>query len=285
MRLEKYDAIVTSNEDEELRGRLRVACAGLLGDEDVELPDWVLPKFDWGWFCIPDVGEIVEIEVASASDTDEIPGQSTIDGLDIYWTGKRHWTDEETDGENESRPLPEDFKTNYGKRRGFATPMGHIFYFDDTEGAQKIQMSWYDGEKYQFISLDETGSIVLSNKNGTYLYLDAENEAASLVDQNGNSIAMDGDGIKLIDKFGNIIELKDGVVQVISQGGITITGGSCSVATGSVDLADGATDYVVKGTSFKITYDAHTHPGPFGPTGPPVIPMPPTNLSTVVKTK
>lgn len=283
MTIETHTGIVTDNQDPEKRLRIKVACATLLGDEETDLPMWIPPVMQWGWILIPDVGEEVDLDVIASSEHDNSFNQSSIDSLDIKWKGNRHYTNDTVESPMEARPVPEDFLTNYGKRRGFATPMGHIFYFDDTPGNQKVQLSWYDGEKYQFISFDETGSVVLSNKNGTYIYLDSTNAAASVVDENGNSISMNAEGIKLIDKFGNVIELKNGAVQIISQAAITMTGGSCSVATGSVDLANGADEYIVKGTSFKITYDTHTHPGPFGPTGVPVVPM--TNLSTVVKTK
>jgi len=243
MKLEKYDAIVTSNSDEEYRGRIKVACAGLLGDENAELPDWVLPKFDWGWFHIPDVGEIVEIEVASDSDTDEIFGQSTIDGLDIYWTGKRHWTDEETYGENESRPIPADFIDNYGKRRGFATPSGHIIYFDDTNGEQKIHISWRQNEKTAFLTFNEDGSILLTDANGSFVELNATDQAISM---ESNKISANSD---------------------------------------DVNLGNGADNYLIRGDDFKITYDVHTHPGPFGPTGAPIVLLPINNISTTTKVK
>lgn len=277
---ETYDATVMSIDAEEPnpRGRIKVACVGLLGDEESTLPMWVEPAFDWGWFYVPDIGETVEIEVVSSSEQDEQFGQASIDNLDIHWKGKRQYTDEETDGETEPRPVPEDFKTNYGKRRGFATPNGHIIYFDDTEDAQKIQITWKQGDDFQFITFDETGSIVMSNKNGGFIHLDAENGATTIVDENGNTISSNDKGIKLVDIFKNYIELKDGVIQIVSQANVTVTGADFSAKTGSVNLGDGAIEPAVLGNLLMAYLVGHVH----GPPGSPPVPGTPIPVNLIL---
>jgi len=286
MIIETHDAKVTNNQDPEKRGRIKVACVALLGDEETELPMWLDIALDWGWFYVPDVGEIVEVDVVVSSEQDASFHQMSIDNLDIKWKGKRLYTSETVDGQTEVRLPHEDFtKENYGKRRGFATPSGLILLFDDTEGKEKIQLTWKQGEKYSYITFDEKGSILIANKNGSFINIDAETEALTIVEQHGNLINMTENGISLIDKFSNIIELKDKLIQIISQDGIALTGKSSNLKTGTVDLAEGADSFLVKGTTFKITFDTHVHPTAFGPSGPPVIPMPITDLSTVVKTK
>ncbi len=195
MNIEKYDATVTAVDEEQL-GRIRVSCAGLLGDEDSELPDWVLPKFDWGWFYIPDVGEIVEIEVTTGSETDEIPGQSSIDGLDVHWTGtgKRYLTNESVEGQNEVRIIHDEFKTNYGKRRGFATPAGHIFVFDDTDGSEKIILSWKHDTSKQSVTFDNDG-ILVEDKHGNVIRMkdgSMETEGTQIDLKNGKINLLDG---------------------------------------------------------------------------------------------
>ena len=267
---ETYDATVMAIDADEPnpRGRIKVACVGLLGDEDATLPMWVEPAFDWGWFYVPDVGEIVEVEVVTSTEQDEQFGQASIDNLDIRWRGKRNYTDEEVEGENEARPVPEDFKTNYGKRRGFATPNGHIIYFDDTEGKQKIQITWKQGDDFQFIAFDETGSIVMSNKKGGFIHLDAENGATTIVDENGNTISSNDKGIKLVDIFKNYIEMKDGVIQIVSQANIVATGADFSAKTGSVNLGDGAFEPAVLGNLLMAYLVGHVHPAPGSPPTP-----------------
>ncbi|KKM76781.1 hypothetical protein LCGC14_1376690 [marine sediment metagenome] len=60
---ERYEAVVSSIDDPQNRGRFKVKCVGLLGDADTELPNFVELVPDHGWFTVPEVGEQVEIEV------------------------------------------------------------------------------------------------------------------------------------------------------------------------------------------------------------------------------
>ncbi len=62
MNFEEYDAIVTSINPKDPPGYIRVACVGILGDEEAELPNPIAPMFDWGWFYMPDIGETVQIK-------------------------------------------------------------------------------------------------------------------------------------------------------------------------------------------------------------------------------
>lgn len=281
MKIEKHDATVTNNEDDEYRGRIKVACAGLLGDEETELPIWVEPKLDWGWFYVPDVGEIVEIEVRTESPEDESYQQTSINNLDPTWTGKRIYTNDSMDEErNEPRPVPEDFKQNY-KRRGFATPVGHIIYFDDTPGEEKVHLSWKQGEdSYQYLTFDKTGSTILANKNGTMIYMNAKEKEFTIIDEHSNTISSDKKGIKLLDKFKNIIELKEGTIQILSQKAVTISGGVCDIKTATVNLLDGASQKVVLGDLLNTWLLGHTHSTGMGPSGPVIPPHSVPPLST-----
>ncbi|KKN12124.1 hypothetical protein LCGC14_1019680 [marine sediment metagenome] len=89
---ERYEAVVSSIEDPEKRGRFKVKCVGLMGDAKAELPIFVELVPGWGWFIVPEVGEIVEIEVIVTSDRDEIWGQASIEALNPVWRGKRFVT-------------------------------------------------------------------------------------------------------------------------------------------------------------------------------------------------
>jgi hypothetical protein len=269
MKIEKHDATVTNNEDDEFRGRIKVACAGLFGDEETEYPEWVEPKLDWGWFYVPDVGEIIEIEVKTESNEDESFQQTSIDALDPKWTGKRSYTNDTVDTEiNVPTPVPEEFKKNY-KRRGFATPAGHIFYFDDTKGEEKVHISWKQGESdYQYLTFDETGSTILANKNGTMIYMNAKEKEFTIADEHGNVISSDKKGIKIIDNFSNIIELKEGAIQILGQKAITINGGICDIKTAQVNLLDGANQGIILADLFMTMFNLHTHPTGMGPSGP-----------------
>lgn len=272
MTTRRYDAVVTDNNDDQLRGRIKVACAGLLGDEDAPLPDWVEPNLPWGWFVVPDVGETVEIELQEGEDHDEVYGASSIDAPNVRWTGKRAWTVDEPES-GEARPIHDDMKVNYGKRRGFITPNGHILYFDDTENKQKVQLTWKKGDEYQFMSFDEKGSTILQNINGTTIFMDAENKAFTIIDENSNTIQMGPDGIKLVDLHGNVLQMTNSLAQFMVSGNMNILGNACDIKTGTVNLLDGATSPIIRGDIMVTVHDPHQHPGPFGLTGPPTVLM------------
>jgi len=62
--------------------------------------------------------------------------------------------------------------------------------------------------------------------------------------------------------------------------------GTATIDAPAIVLGKGAADAVIKGDTFKkMVFDVHIHPTPIGPSGPPVEPMSPDSLSTVVKTK
>lgn len=137
--VEYYPARVTANDDPDKRGRVRVSCVGLLGDDEADLPMWVEPALDWGWFYVPDVGEIIEVSAVTGSAQDESIGQMSLDNLDIKWHGARFYN---SDADTPT-PINDAFtSSNYGKRRGFATPFGHYLVFDDTEDSPEITLTW-----------------------------------------------------------------------------------------------------------------------------------------------
>lgn len=276
-----YAATVTFNEDPDKRGVIRVSCVGLLGDEEAEVPVDIEPVHDWGWFYVPDIGEVVEIEVIEGSSEDEQQGQMSIDNLDIKWRGGRYYGNNEGDAPT---PVNADFTSkNYGKRRGFATPAGHVFMFDDTEGDEGITLKWSNkaGEN-AFFSMDKDGSILMSNKVGTMLYFNAKDGQMSIIDQHGNVFSSDDVGIKIIEKTGNTVEMKDGAIIILGQSAVTISCKDAVIDAGNVEITGNA-EFAVLGTTFLPLLNAHIHPTGVGPSGPPTPLFPPTVLSTKVK--
>jgi len=293
IRTEHYPAKVTDSDDPEKRGRIKVACAALLGDEESPLPMWVEPVPQWGWFIVPDVGEIVEVEVVTGSSEDEQPGQMAIDNLNIRWQGQRHYGNEEGDAPT---PVPEDFTaSNYGKRRGFATPGGHVLLFDDTEGDQKVSLTWHQDGKYSFISFDKSGGIILSTHSKHLIQLDTESGEIKIWDQHGNIYRSDASGVLIFQKDSNSIEMgSDGNITVLAQSGVTVNGKVAHLNAGEVILGEGLaasiTEFAVLGVSLITWLNSHIHTAPpgtaGGPTTPPVTPAIPTDfLSTSVKVK
>ena len=210
IRTETYVATVTDNADEEQRGRIKVSCVDLLGDEDSDLPMWVEPILDWGMFVVPDIGETVEIEAVSSTDLDEQFGQASIDNLDVKWKGKRYYTDDDADNPT---PVHAFFtQENYGKRRGIATPFGHVIMFDDTEGSPKITITWTsasqstESTEISQIVFDTDGTIKLSVLGKNTIHL-KENEMEMKLDE--------GASLKVTGKDGNATtEFGDAAVKV-----------------------------------------------------------------------
>jgi hypothetical protein len=165
-----YPAKVTFNQDPDRRGVIRVSCVGLMGDDDVEVPVDVEPVHDWGWFYVPDIGELVEVECVEGSSEDEQFGQASIDNLDLKWRSARYYGNDEGDTPT---PINAAFTSkNYGKRRGFATPAGHVFMFDDTEGAEEITLSWKKGAA--LMTFDAKGTVTIKNKAGATVVMDSD---------------------------------------------------------------------------------------------------------------
>ena len=287
MRTERYPAKVVSVGPPLATGEFEVTCLGLTGDPGLKLPVPVIPVQTWGWFAIPDVGEVVEIEVVVGDELDESPSQSFVEDLEVVWTGRRF----AAEGEAEARPIASVFSAkNYGKRRGFATPAGHYLLFDDTEGDESVQLLW-KGSTSSFLSFDKDGSVILANKDGqNLLFMDAKNSTVSVVDEHSNVISLDSSGAKVVGQ-GSWLEIIGNAVNIV-------TGGHVSVSGTSVDVANGADQKAVRGDEL-ITWitgtlipmiQAITVPTAFGPSGVPInaaalTPPPATVLSTVVKVK
>jgi hypothetical protein len=237
---ETYSAVVTDNADDEERGRIRVACADLLGDDDADLPMWIEPLLTWGWFLIPDIGETVDIEIVSETENDEQYGQSSIDNLDAKWKGKRYQISE--DGDEPTAIHPYFTEENYAKRRGFATPFGHILMFDDTPDSPKITLTW-------------------------------TNEEQSIEDTKISQIVIDNDGTMKLSVLGsNFIHIKENEVEMQLDGGasLKVTGKDSSAVT---ILGDGGVKAAIADhletfyTSLKTFIEGAIVPTAMGPSG------------------
>jgi hypothetical protein len=255
---ETHVAVVADNNDPEKKFRLKVKCAALMGSEDVVVNVWILPKLQWGFIVVPDVGEQIEIECNASSDTDDTPGQAFLDHPEIRWTGVRF---------QGATAYNEMVKTNYGKRRGFTTPAGHVFVFDDTKGKEKINLVWHNtADSYAMFSMDEDGSILIANKSGSMVYLNAKNKEIAVIDEYGNSYSSGATGVKLVDKAGDYLELNADSKVIQIQASNVFIGGLTGTEPG------------VLGNSLCTGHTAHTHPTGTGPSGPPIDPVPWTTL-------
>lgn len=162
---EAFPAIVVDNEDEEKRGRLKVACAHLMGvdaetGEAKEYPFWVEPagwmlsgdgsKTTAGCIDIPTPGTVVTLEVTTGNTRDRVPGESFVANPSPVWFAPR------LIGRDE---FPGTLATNYPNRRGWTTPSGHELVFDDSDG-DKGQV-WVKHRSGAIVQIDNDGKITL----------------------------------------------------------------------------------------------------------------------------
>jgi hypothetical protein len=80
----------------------------------------------------------------------------------------------------------------------------------------------------------------------------------------------------------SIIELIGNRINIVSTSQVNVTTDKCVVDAGTIELGEGATESLIKGNAFKAIFDTHTHAGAGSP---PLVPLPPSVLSTVSKTK
>lgn len=280
----RHEAVVSSIEDPENRGRFKVKCVGLLGDADTELPVFVELVPDWGWFVVPEVGEIVEIEIVVSGDRDEVWGQATLEAMSPVWRGKRFVTNVELDKpfppipgipDDKSIPTPphsELVSENYGRRRGFASPHGHLLMFDDED--PRVSLLWVkdrldpgeapDSGKSTRLDIEPDGSFVVNVLDKHKLTLGADGSfEADVLGEHKMILGADG---KLT------VELGGGASLVLDK----------NAADATMQLGNGDS-HVAVAEPLKLlwaalktkldAFDSHIHPTGMGPSGPPAPPI------------
>ena len=294
---ERHVAIVTNNEDDESRGRIKVACAGLMGvdtdGEPIEYPVWVEPSFphllvseeesgvvDSGFFFVPNVGTAVEIEITVSSGIDKSPGQSSIGNPDPRWVACLLLPGDE---------LSEDFTTNYPNRMGWRSRKGSLLMFDDTDGEERTLLrgpSNGDGE-HSFVSMEPDGSMLVSSNLG-HLMIFAKDGSLTINDNLGNVYSTSKSGVEITTDVGSSIKVGT-TIQIVASGDVTVDAVSAKINANQVALGNGAVESVIKGNTFQALFNAHTHIG-VGNLGAPVVTLPPVvpltgaELSLVTKT-
>jgi hypothetical protein len=190
-----YRAEVMKNDDPEERGRIQVKCPEV-GHKDV-LPRWVDPSFmaagkNRGWFWPPEVGDSVWVSFERGD-----PNRPN-----LYFGG---WF-----GDKEV-PKELGYAGKVPKKRGFSTRTGHTVIINEEAGKEAIEIYWRQpknqpkdketddrsGDKASLI-FDKEGSILLTNKNGTNVVLNAKDKTVTIEDKdNKNKIVMDSKNITI----------------------------------------------------------------------------------------
>jgi hypothetical protein len=257
----KYRGIVVDNKDPEQLGRLRLMVPSVFGGvkgeakpEDPFVTDWAWPcapcggAADQGFFFIPDVKAKVWVEFEEGN-------------LDCpLWVGTFWAKPAQTEIPSQAQAIEQ----NDPRRRVLKTSTGHLIEFNDIEGKESITIRHKD---QALIHFDEHGSITITNKSGTLIYMNAQDKELAIADENGNNVRLGGSNVTLTNKEGSLVDIAGTAVQVVAK--------SVMLRSETVALGEGAMEPAILGRTFAAIYDSHTHMTAFGPTSPPLpVPMP-----------
>jgi hypothetical protein len=247
----KYSGEVTNNEDDQNLGRITVKVPPVFGP-DLEVR--ARPCLPFGHFFVPAIGTKVWIEFEAGNP--DYP----------LWVGV--WYPEDT--------TPVEAAVSPPDNRVIQTPSGHTIEFMDEDGEEKITIKHMSNA---FISIDKNGSILISNPNGSHIYLNAEAEETTVVEQHGNHISMTENGLVMVNHDGSAtVQLSADTARLIASN-IILQGSSVALGAGATDPPG---EPAILGQTFSqmwnnfiTSYAAHTHATAMGPSGPPLPPLVP----------
>lgn len=259
----KYRGVVIANNDPLKLGRLRVWVPSLFPTDDDATPDEDSPSVsDWAWPCMPFGGSPEQGMFFVPEPLSKVWVEYEEGNLDspiwvgVFWSAPGGTTEIPTEAQ--------DMDSNKPQRRVLKTPSGHVLEFCDVDGSETITLRHKDGA---MLHLNEHGSVTMGNKEGTFIYLNAEDSELSMADKNGNNIRLGDHNLTLTNADGTVIDMASSAVQVIAK--------NVMLRSDTVQLGEGASEPAILGRSFAQIFDAHTHPTAMGPSGPPMpVPMP-----------
>jgi phage baseplate assembly protein V len=123
---------------------------------------------------------------------------------------------------------------------------------------------------HELVFDDHDAKVTLKSNAGHTLELDDQGRTVTLTTAGGQRVVLDGSSSAI----------------TIEATSVSVKATSVAVQSGHIELGSGAAEPVILGTTFAAYFATHVHTttAPGFPTSPPVVPMPPTALSTKVMT-
>ena len=235
----KYRGKVVDDADDDHQGLIKVQVPDVFGSTAEVVAEPCLP---YGHFFVPPIGTDIWVEFEAGHPERPI------------WVGVWYPTG----------TTPVEAQVSPPTHRVIKTVAGHTLEFVDTDGEESILIR-HSGDA--FVSLEADGGVLLYNPNGSHLHLDAENKAASLVEEHGNYVVLGEKGIALINGDGAMLNVTGDTVHVSAA--------KVVVDATTVALGNGASEPTLLGTAFQSLWKVlltHVHPtaAPGAPTAPSV---------------
>jgi hypothetical protein len=247
----KYAGTVTKVEDDKQLGRIWVKVPSVLSDVEIQ----ARPCFPEGHFWVPPVKANVWVEFEAG------------DPRYAIWTGVWYSQNDDLSPANITPPLS----------RLIKTPKGHTVEILDKDGEEKIVVRH---EKKSFLALDKEGSALLGNDQGSFLHLNSKDQGATLMEQHGNLITMNSDGVLIVNSSGVTLEIKGSNVRIIASGTIQLSGNGINLQ-GNVAIGNQPQMSAVMAELFVPLFMSHVHATAMGPTLPPTVPILPQAIGTL----
>jgi len=164
-----------------------------------------------------------------------------------------------------------------------------ITLVNDSLKLQTNQVSLLAGELRDLERFQEYGftSVPLPGAEAIAVFVGGNRENGAVIatcDRNTRLKDLNPGEVALYDYLGNFIKLKaGGEINVKSTTKVVVESGKAEVKCNFAELGKGTLEKVLNGETFQTLFNAHVHNGNLGiPTGPPVTPSGPNDLSQAV---